>query len=316
MILPAKDNKHRLLAEATVLAFGLNVLLAFSKISAGILGNSAALIADGIESFLDIISSCIMYAGLHVASRPPDTNHPHGHGKAETLAGLLIAVIMIIAAVIITIESIESILSPAGVPAGFTIIVLCSVICIKELLYRYLKSHGERSGSIAMITEASHHRTDALTSLFVLPGVILAYAGGPSYAYADGVGALIACGFIYWNGVRFAWLSGRELIDTRIADDLEDYVRREAQSVDGVIEIEKCLLRKSGIYILVDIHVLVYAELTVAEGHEIAHRVKDHLIDVPDLAIQDVLVHIEPYEDESEASSTDSSEPSVLDSSC
>src|SRR5678815_6152499 len=142
----------------------LNALLAAGKIFAGVLGHSYALVADGIESSLDVFSSVIVWGGLRVAVKPADAKHPFGHGKAESIAALAVALILFGAAILIAIQSIREILTPHHAPAWFTLVVLLAVVVIKELLYRFSSKTSQRLKSAALKGDAWHHRSDALTS--------------------------------------------------------------------------------------------------------------------------------------------------------
>src|SRR5438132_1880102 len=149
----------------------VNVLLAAAKITAGLLGNSYVLIADGIESVLDIGGSAVIWGGLKFASRPPDATHPYGHGKAEPLAAVVVAIGVLAAALGLAIQSVRELFLPHHAPAPFTLGVLVSVVAIKEVLYRYVIRFGRAIESTAVQTDAWHHRTDAMTSIAAFIGI-------------------------------------------------------------------------------------------------------------------------------------------------
>jgi cation diffusion facilitator family transporter len=272
----------------------VNAALAIVKILAGTIGNSYALIADGIESTTDVVTSLAVWGGLQVASMPADQKHPYGYGKAESLAGVIAALAVLGAAATIAWQSVQEIMDPHEAPHWFTLVVLAVVVVIKELLARWVGSKGEELESSALQGDSWHHRSDALTSLAAFIGILIAVVGGEKYAPADDWAALLACAVIAVGGGRLLWRSGREMLDRAPPAEFEQNVRKLAEDVEGVKAIEKCKIRKSGLAYFVEIHVEVDAEATVREGHEIAHRVRDALTHSPH-RIKDALVHIEPH---------------------
>jgi cation diffusion facilitator family transporter len=271
----------------------INVILASVKIVAGVVGHAYVLIADGIESALDVGGSIVIWGGLTVAARPPDRTHPYGHGKAEPIAALLVALCVLAAAIGLAVESVREILTPHHGPAPFTLAVLVVVIVIKEILFRYVNRVGRSLESIAVQTDAWHHRSDALTSGAAFIGISVALIGGERWQSADDWAALFACAVIAANGVRLALPALHEIMDTAPGAKIVKAICSVASSVPGVVEVEKCHARKMGLDYYVDLHVGVDGNISVHEGHEIAHRVKS-AIQQSDSRIADVLVHIEP----------------------
>jgi cation diffusion facilitator family transporter len=263
------------------------------KIACGIWGNSYALIADGVESTLDIFGSMLVWAGLRLAALPPDDTHPYGHGKAETLAAIAVGVLLLITSALLAIQSIREILTPHHAPAPFTLAVLLGVIVTKEYLFRKVLHHGTEIGSVALESDAWHHRADVVTSSAAFIGITVALIGGPGYESADDYGALLACAVIAFNGVRVLGPALNEAMDTAPSAQIHDEVRAAAATVEGVEGVEKCKIRKMGVEFYVDLHVLVQGDIPVRDGHTIAHAVKDAIrARMPSIA--DVLVHIEP----------------------
>jgi cation diffusion facilitator family transporter len=269
------------------------VLLAAAKITAGLLGNSYVLIADGIESALDIGGSAVIWGGLKFASRPPDETHPYGHGKAEPLAAGIVAVGVIIAAIGLAIQSGREIFMPHHAPAPFTLIVLIGVIVVKEFLYRSVIRLGKNVESTAVQTDAWHHRADVMTSSAAFVGISIALIGGERWNSADAWAALFACCVIAANGYRLLFPALHEMLDTAPRGEIVATIKMAAASVPGVLEVEKCLVRKMGLSFYVDLHVRVDGGISVRDGHHIAHQVKD-AIKKTDSRIADVLVHVEP----------------------
>jgi cation diffusion facilitator family transporter len=270
-----------------------SVALGAVKVIAGIVGNSYALIADGVESMLDVISSLVVWGSLKIAARTPDEQYPYGYGKVEPLAALVIATALLAAAIGIAIQSVREILVPRLAPAPFTLIVLVGVVVTKEIMFRMLSRTGTKIGSHAVMTDAWHHRSDSLTSLAAFIGISIALLAGPGYESADAWAALFASGVIAWNGIRLFRSAWREILDVSPPPELVDEIRQIAGSVDGVAEIEMCRVRKSGLGLWVDIHVHVDGNISVRAGHTIAHRVKDALL-ASRHHVMDAIVHIEP----------------------
>ena len=280
-------------ARVALLGLVINVVLASAKIVAGVVGHAYVLIADGIESALDVGGSIVIWGGLTVAARPPDRTHPYGHGKAEPIAAIVVALGVLAAALAIAIQSVREILLPHHGPAPWTLVVLIVAVIIKEVLFRYVIRFGRKVESTAVKTDAWHHRIDALTSTAAFIGISVALIGGKAWQSADDWAALVACVLIGWNGYRLARPAFFEIMDTAPRGKFIRSIRDTAKSVPGVVEVEKCRARKMGLDFYVDLHVGVDGNMSVHEGHEIAHRVK-RAIQQSDSHVADVLVHIEP----------------------
>ena len=286
---------NNLQTGARIALFGLaiNIMLASVKMIAGFFGNAYVLIADGIESAMDVGGSIVIWGGLKVAARPPDRTHPYGHGKAEPIAAVIVAIGVLAAALGLTIQSVREIFLPHHGPAPYTLVVLIVAVIVKEFLYRYVIRFGRSVESTAVQTDAWHHRTDAMTSIAAFIGISVALVGGEAWQSADDWAALFACALIGTNGYRLLRPALFEIMDTAPRGKIVDSVRNAAAAVPGVIEVEKCLIRKMGLDFYVDLHVGVNGSISVHEGHEIAHQVKA-AIQQGDSRIADVLVHIEP----------------------
>ena len=230
---------------------------------------------------------------MKFAARPPDRTHPYGHGKAEPLAAGLVAMGVLLASVALAIQSVREIFTPHHGPAPFTLVVLIVVIVIKEFLYRIVIRVGRDVASTAVQTDAWHHRADALTSMAAFIGISVALAGGEKWYSADDWAALFACAVIAFNGWRLLFPALHEMLDTAPRGEIVATIEQAAVSVPGVLEVEKCLVRKMGISFYVDLHVGVDGAISVRDGHAIAHQVKD-AIKRTDARIADVLVHVEP----------------------
>lgn len=279
--------------KLALLGIAINAVLAVVKLLAGWFGHSYALIADGIESTLDIGGSFIIWGGLKVAAMPPDADHPYGHGKAEPMAAIIVALFVLAAALGLAAQSVREILTPHHAPAMFTLVVLAVVVITKESLYRLVMWHGNKTGSTAIKTDAGHHRADVLTSVAAFIGISIALIKGPGWEPADDWAALFACGLIAYNGFNLLKPGLNEIMDTAPPKGVEDEIRRVAASVQGVEYVERCRIRKMGVEFYVDLHVWVDGDISVHDGHRISHEVKD-AVQQSNPAVADVLVHIEP----------------------
>lgn len=279
--------------KASYLSIAGNLLLAVAKGVTGIFGNSYALIADAIESTTDVFSSILVLLGLRYSSKPADENHPYGHGKAEPLFTFMVVGFLIISATVIAYESIDNINTPHKIPKPYTLIVLGIIIIIKEVFYRVVSHKSKKTGSTVLKADAWHHRSDAITSLMAFIGISIALIMGKGYENADDWAALFASGFILYNAYLILRPALGEIMDEHMHDELETEIRKIAQLCPGVVDTEKCYIRKTGMTYYVDLHIAVNAEISVKEGHEISHRVKDDLLaNIPEIA--NVLIHVEP----------------------
>lgn len=278
------------------LGIAINAALAITKGVAGVVGNSYALIADAIESASDIVSSLVVVFGIKMAGKPADENHPYGHGKFEPLAGAVVALILFGAAALITIESIREIATPHHAPAPFTLLVLVGVISVKELLFRTVLATSAEINSIALKSDAWHHRADAITSAAAFVGISIAVIGGPGYESADDYAALLAAVIIAINAGLLLKPALLELIDTAPDPSIAATIREVACRVPGVLGTHKCHVRKVGFDYFVDLDVLCDPDSSIREGHEVAHNVGEAIhATLPE--ISKVLVHVEPADD-------------------
>lgn len=289
----SSHNVAKIGLRAIWIGIVINLILAIIKGIVGIVGNSYALIADAIESGADIFTSIIVYYGIKVASKAPDPDHPYGHGKAEPLAASIVGLFLIFAAIFISVQSISNIVTPHQLPSFYTLPVLLIVVLIKEILYRFVNNLSTEIRSTAVKADAWHHRSDAITSATAFVGISIALIGGKGYEGADDWAALIAAGIIVYNGISIMKPAFNEIMDAAPSAEFLNEVRKVAIQVDGVKGLDKSFIRKMGFEFYVDLHVIVDANLSVKEGHEIAHKVKDAIL-LSNKRINDVLIHIEP----------------------
>jgi cation diffusion facilitator family transporter len=279
--------------KASAAAVAINAVMAIVKIVVGLIGRSSALVADGIHSTTDVFTSATVWIGFRISDRPPDSTHPYGHGKAESIAAVAVSASLLVAACIIAVHAVRDIRSPQHVPQWYTLLVLIVDIPLKETMFRVIHRIGKRIGSTSLRSDAWHHRSDALTSLAALIGISIAVIGGKGYESADDLAALVVCLIIALNGGRLLVGALNEVMDAAAPESMQKVVREIAARTEDVVYVEKCRMRKSGLGILMDIHIAVDGDMSVRRGHEIAHEVQKRLHEaVPE--IRDVVVHIEP----------------------
>jgi cation diffusion facilitator family transporter len=290
----------------TIIGLLVNVFLGMVKLVAGIFGHSGALIADAIESLADIAGSLVIWSGLAIGALPPDEDHPYGHGKAEGLAGLTVAVLVFAAGVSIVAKAAHDVRTPHESPEPFTLIVLVTVIAIKTSLFLATRRVARQEGSGAVAVDAGHHVADAITSVAAAIGISIALFGerwfgdstGFRWETADDWAAIFAGGIILYNAVGLARIPLRELMDTSTPEDTARVIepaRGIARGVEGVRDIEKLQARKSGAQYWLEMHVQVDPNMPVRDAHVVGGKVRATIrAEMP--IVRDVLVHIEPFE--------------------
>lgn len=272
-----------------------NTFLALIKGAAGYFGNSYALIADAIESTTDIFASLLVLFGLKYANKPADKNHPYGHGRAEPLITFLIVGFLISSAFYIAYESIYNILIPHDLPNPYVLIVLIPIIIWKEISFQIVIKKSKETNSSSLKADAWHHRSDAITSIAALIGISIALYGGKGYESADDWAALFASGFIIYNSYTIFRPALGEIMDEHLYDDLIEIIRKNAVLVKGIEGTEKCFIRKAGMKYHIELHAIVDANITVKQGHDLAHVLEKKLREeIPKLG--HILIHIEPDE--------------------
>lgn len=273
----------------------VNTTLAIVKLIAGVVGHAYALIADAVESTADIFSSLVVIGGLRIASQPADENHPYGHGRAEALAGAVVSLMLLAAALGIAAEAIREIRTPHHTPAAWTLGVLVIVILIKELLARKVFRVGFETHSRAVMADAQHHRSDVITSTAAFIGISVAVIGGRGWEQADDWAALVASGVIFFNGVKMLRPAVDDLMDRVPEDGVIQLISDAARSVTEVRAIEKLKIRKVGLQYAVDLHVQTDPDMSLHDAHIVSGKVKSAIREqMP--AVDGVLVHMEPYE--------------------
>lgn len=286
--------------RAAQIGMVVNAALAIVKLIAGILGNTYALVADAVESTADIFGSLVVWGGLRVASRDPDEEYPFGYGKAESVAAVIVSMMLLAAAIGIAIEAVHEIRTPHKTPAPWTLIILVAVLLAKFAMYRRTNAIGEEAGSTAGKADAWHHASDAITSAAAFIGISIALWGGPGWEQADDWAALFASGVIFYNGLLLMRPALHDLLDRMPGSEIIEPVRAAASSVPGVLDVEKLSARKAGLVYYVDIHVQADADMSLTDSHQLSGAVKSSIRkNVPRVA--GVLIHMEPYDEDAAA---------------
>jgi cation diffusion facilitator family transporter len=288
-------NSEQKAIHATYFSILSNTSLAVLKGIAGYLGNSYALIADALESTTDIFASFLVFFGIKYSNKPPDKNHPYGYGRAEPLITFIVVALLITSAVIIALESIKNIHTPHELPKVWTLLILGAIIFWKEYSFHLVMRKALEINSSSLKADAWHHRSDAITSVAAFIGISIALILGKGYESADDWAALFASAFILYNSYLIFRPALSEIMDEHLYDDVIEQIRTVAQTVEGIVDTEKCLIRKAGMKYHVDLHAIVDANISVKQGHELAHQLKDKLLqEMPELSY--ILIHIEPNE--------------------
>lgn len=288
-------SQEKTAIKTTYFSILSNASLAILKWITGYFGNSYALIADAIESTTDIFSSFLVLLGIKYSNKPADKNHPYGHGRIEPLVTFAVVGFLIISATIIARQSIINIKTPHELPRAYTLIVLGCIIIWKEISYRIVINKSKQTKSSSLKADAWHHRSDAITSVAAFIGISVALVLGKGFEKADDIAALFASAFILYNCYLIFRPALGEIMDEHTHDEIIKMIRNISKKVDGVIDTEKCFVRKTGMKFHVDLHIIVNAKISVKEGHAISHQLKNKLNkEIPELS--NILIHIEPNE--------------------
>jgi cation diffusion facilitator family transporter len=273
----------------------VNGALGAAKLAAGVLGHSYALIADACESYADVMGSCVTLYGLRIAAEPADHEHPAGHGRAETLASAVTALALAAVGALILWQASLSLYEPRHAPSPFTLLVLVPVILVKEWMFHWMRARGKQIGSLAVVADAWHQRSDVVTSAAALIGISVAWIGGPAWNHADSWAAMAASLWLMGTGL---WLLGpalHELMEGSVDPALLQFIQETSRNCPGIAGVDKVWVRKLGMRLMVDLHVEVDPDISVQEGHRLAHEVKAKLqTELPQ--VRDVMVHVEPYD--------------------
>lgn len=294
------SNRYRKAQIATMIGIAVNLLLAVLKAVAGILGNSRALVADAAHSASDVVSSIAVLVGIRAAQKPPDSEHPYGHGKSENVATLIVAILLVVVGFEIIYNAIVSLMT--GTAENYTTMIALYVIIfsivVKEVLFQYKYRLGTRIKSPALIADAWHHRSDAISSVVALIGIGLSIIGTaygiPYLGYLDPIASAIIALIIMYMGFQLAKEAVSMTLEVVLNEDETEEMRETVVNIDKVRQIDRLIARSHGSYVIIDIKISVDADITVEEGHRVARVVKQTLLKNHE-EVMDVNVHVNPY---------------------
>jgi len=274
-------------------AMAITGVLALVKIFTGLAGHSTAVVADGLESASDVFSSGVVLLGLTLSAKPADENHPYGHGRAEILSGLLVGLVLASGGALISYGSYARLGQPHEALRWFVIWPLVASLVAKSALAATKFQVGKRMRSAALMGDAWHDTTDSISAVTALIAVALTLADPHRFFNADRYGGLAVGIIVVLAGARVARETTLQLMDTMPSDRMMAEIRAAAAQVPGVLGVEKCYARKTGLSYHVDLHMEVNPEMTVRQSHEIAHEVRLRVVEQVGW-VADVLVHVEP----------------------
>lgn len=286
------ETRYEEANKVTIQAIVWNIILTVIKIIAGIFGKSSAMISDGLHSASDIISSVGVLIGNYVSSRPDDKEHNYGHEKAETLVSFLLSILLIFVSITIGFQAVKSLfnLDEVEIPTKLPLIVAIISILIKEYQYRITIKIAKKINSPALKADAWHHRSDALSSIAAFVGIGGAMLG---FKALDPVASVVVAIFVAKVGYEILINSVNELMDLSVDDEQEEQIRKIAKDTEGVRNLGHMRTRKHGAMAYVDLTICVDGSLTVAQGHDIAHKLEKHIISHMEF-VKGITVHVEP----------------------
>ncbi|HEY4088622.1 MAG TPA: cation diffusion facilitator family transporter [Bryobacteraceae bacterium] len=268
-------------------------LLGALKIGVGLVGHSAAVTADGFESAADVFTSGMVLVGMKIAARPPDENHPYGHGRVEILTGLLLGFLLFGAGLIIALHAWANAGSVAAAPAAYAIWPVVISIGVKFAMVTYKRRAARQLSSSALRADAANDAVDIVSGVVALTALMLTLEYPSRFSRADQYGAFIVATIVMATAVRVAYEAAMHLMDTMPDDIAMEDIRRAAATVPDVAGVEKCFARKTGLKYHVDLHLEVDPDITVRASHDIAQRVRERVCELLPW-VADVLVHVEP----------------------
>ena len=289
-------TRYQITRKITLVGAAINLVLAIAKILVGLFGHSQALVADGIHSLSDLATDALVLIGAKHGSREADSDHPYGHGRIETALTVGLGILLILVAAGLIYDAILRLFQPNLLehPDNLVLGIAALSVVSKELLYHYTMFAAKQTRSNLLRANAWHHRSDAISSIVVIVGVVGTMAG---LTYLDAIAAVVVALMIVKIGWELSWNNVRELVDTALDKDRVELIRKNILSVSGVRALHMLRTRRMGGDALVDVHILVDPKVSVSEGHQISERVLSGLVrDIEE--VTDVTVHIDPEDDE------------------
>ncbi len=293
-----KEERFRKAEIAAIIGILGNIILAVLKGVIGSISNSRALIADAAHSASDVAGSFAVFVGLRAAKLPPDKDHPYGHGKAESIAAIIVAVLLLLVGVEIGISSGKALFKPIEAPGTLALFAALISIVVKEAMFRYKYRLGKKIKSDALIVNAYEHRSDVYSSIAVLIGIAGAILGSefslPWLIYADPIAGIFVSVLIAKMAVKLGFDSIHTTLDHVLHEEDTTEYKKVITGMPGVVNLDEFYAREHGHYVIIDIKLGVDPDISVKEGHDIGKDVKKRLLEEDE--VHDVLVHINPYE--------------------
>lgn len=288
-----RESYHLAFKTLLLSAFS-SAIIALVKSFFGYYGHSYALIADSLESVSDMVSSLLLAIALFYSSKKPNSEYPYGYGKIESLMSLLTISFIALCGWSVLQHGFWNLFQEREAPAFFTLPVLIAIVLYKEICFQYVYHNSQKVGSTVLAAEAWHHRADAITSLMALVGVCIALIGGEGYEHADDWAAIFAGLALFYNAYSLVLPAFQEILDSNVYGEVELRLRAIAQQTPGVIQTEKCYIRKSGMVYHAELHIQVDPDMNVAASHDLAHLVKKMALENIE-ELRTLVIHIEPF---------------------
>lgn len=296
VIMSDTNGAYQLAAKAAWFMVGLNLLLCVCKLGIGWWGGSFALVADGVNNLADVGVSIALFFGLRFAQRPPDKEHPYGHGKIEHEVSRVVAIVVLVTGGGIIVGGVTRLGDLHPAPDRLVLIVAVFAIVLKIFMYQYQNRLAQQLSSGALAADALNHKMDAAATGCVLVGTGAIWIGGQAWAPADDLAAIVIGVLMIWASSRSIWEASSALLDEMPPIEMVQHIRLLATHFPRVRGVEKVLGRKTGLFYLIDLHLEVPGEMSVTEAHQLGHDVKDWLMaEMPEIG--DIIVHIEPMDD-------------------
>ena len=289
-----KSKQTEIAVRVSTVSIIGNVALSALKILAGILSHSAALVSDGIHSASDLVSSVVVIIGVRLSAREEDADHPYGHERLECVAAIVLSVLLLLTGCLIGYQAFETITSGEteniAVPKFFSLIAVILSILVKEAMYWYTRYYAIRIHSGALMADAWHHRSDSLSSIGALAGIIGARHG---WQILDPIASLIICIFIIKTAYEIFRDAVNQMVDKACDKETETRIRECILKQEGVISIDLLKTRTFASRIYVDLEISADGQMTLSDAHEIAHRIHDRVEqEIPD--VKHIMIHVNP----------------------
>lgn len=292
------ESRKRNIYRVTFIGFAVNLVLAAGKLAAGLLGRSGAMVADAVHSFSDLATDVVVIAFARISAKPKDTGHDYGHGKYETLATIVISLVLaaVGAGILLgAVRAIRAVLDGGVLPRPGAVALIAAVVSIiaKEVLYRYTVRAGRAVESPSLIANAWHHRSDALSSLGTLIGIACAYFLGQKWRIADPIAALLVAVFIFKIAFNLIRRGLDELLERSLPDEVEQEILRIVAADPAVHDPHNLRTRRIGASIAIEVHVRMDGEMSVRRSHEVTVGIERRLRERFGAGTM-IAVHVEP----------------------